>query len=221
MFIRVGGRQLKLFPFFLIGFLLFISACAAATKPPLKGQGFMDHLLALKGKKLAGTVIYPYGKDTPFKGEHIWLEVKGKGRNQILLPIYRDQQVYRTLILNRDEQGYFLQHENKKPNGLQAEISMYGGHSQGEASPFLLVFPADAYSRQLLGSFRENVWSLAFNNERTILSYIAEENGHITMQIDFDLSQVLNPGAQEQESTIDLPKNSLKKQPALALSGQQ
>jgi hypothetical protein len=221
MSIHVRALPLKPFSFFLIGFLLFFSVCAAAVKPPVKGQEFMDHLFRLKGKKVAGTIIYPSGQDTPFKGEKIWLEVKVKGRKQILLPIYRDQQVYRTLILSQDEQGFFLQHENKKPNGLQAEISMYGGHSEGEPSPFLLVFPADGYSKQLLGNFRENVWSLAFNNDRSILSYIAEENGHVTMQIDFDLSEVLQKDPRNLESTIDMPKNSLKKQPALALSGQQ
>jgi hypothetical protein len=217
MFLRVSGSKLKLFPFFLIGFLLFFSACAAAVKPTGQGQGFMDHLFDLKGKKLAGTVVYPYGQGTPFKGEQIWLEVKAKGRKQILLPIYHDQQLYRTLILGQDEQGYFLQHENKKPSGLQAEISMYGGHHAGTPSPFLLVFPADAYSKQLLGSLRENVWSLAFNNERSVLSYIAEENGHVTLQIDFDLSEVLQKKVQGLESTIDMPRNSLKKHPAFAL----
>lgn len=221
MIYSVRARQLKPFPFFLIGFLLFFSACAVAMKPPVKGQEFMDHLSALKGKKVAGRVIYPSGQDTPFKGENIWLEVKARGRRQILLPIYRDQQVYRTLILSQDEQGYFLQHENKKPSGLQAEISMYGGHSEGEPSPFLLVFPADSYSRQLLGNFRENVWSLAFNNDRSILSYIAEENGHVTMQIDFDLSEVLKQEPMGLESTIDMPKNALKHHPALSLLWQQ
>jgi hypothetical protein len=200
---------------------MFFSACTAAIQQPVKGAGFMDPLFQLKGKKVAGTVIYPSGQHAPFKGENIWLEVKAKGRKQILLPIYRNQQVYRTLILTQDAQGYFLQHENKKPGGLQAEISMYGGRSEGTPSPFLLVFPADAYSRQLLGSYRENVWSLAFNNERTLLSYIAEENGHVTMQIDFDLSQVLSKDAKGLESTIDMPSNTGKKHSALALLGQQ
>jgi hypothetical protein len=180
----------------------------------------MAHLLTLKGKQLAGTIIYPSGNEAPFKGQSIWLEVKASGRRQVRLPIYRNQQVYRTLILGQDEQGFFLQHENKMPNGLQAEISMYGGYSIGVPSPFIMVFPADAYSRHLLGSFRENVWSLAFNNERSILSYIVEENGHVTLQIDFDLTTGISNDFYRVESSFDMPTNARKNHPPLALSRQ-
>jgi hypothetical protein len=225
MFTCVNARLLKLIPFFSIPFLLFFSACTVTQQQPVqrsvKAPGFMEQLAVLKGKKVAGTVVYPYGQDAPFKGERIWLEVNGKGQKGARLPIYRDQQVYRTLILEQDEQGFFLQHENKKPNGQQAEISLYGGHSAGAPSPYLMVFPADAYSKQLLGSHRENVWSLAFNNDRTILSYIAEENGHITLQIDFDVSAELQKSLPGVESTIDMPRNTRKKYPPVALLRQQ
>jgi hypothetical protein len=225
MFTCLDARLLKLIPFFSIAFLLFTASCTATRQQQGprsdKAPGFMDQLALLKGKKVAGTVVYPYGQDAPFKGERIWLEINGKGQKEVRLPIYRDQQVYRTLILGQDEQGMFLQHENKKPNGQQAEISMYGGHRTGAPSPYLMVFPADAYSKQLLGSYREHVWSLAFNNDRTILSYITEENGHVTLQIDFDVSAELEKTLPGVESTIDMPKNVLKKQPALALLRQQ
>jgi hypothetical protein len=202
----VPARSLSLTLLYVIGFLLVIPACTGALKAPAKSTGFLDHLFALQGRKVGGTIIYPSGNQVPFKGESIWLEVKASGRNEIRLPIYRNQRIYRTLILGQNEQGFFLQHENIMPNGLQAEISMYGGYSVGLPSPFILVFPADAYSRQLLGSLRENVWSLAFNNERTILSYIAEENGHVTLQIDFDLTTGVKNEPYSVESTFDMPR---------------
>ena len=200
------ARSLSLAPLYVIGFLLLFPSCTGVQQTPAKSTGFLDHLYALKGKKVGGTIIYPSGNETPFKGESIWLEVKASGRKEIRLPIYRDQRIYRTLILGQHEQGFSLQHEHKMPNGLQAEISMYGGYSIGAPSPYIMVFPADAYSRQLLGSLRENVWSLAFNNERTILSYIAEENGHVTLQIDFDLTTGINSAPYSVESTFDMPK---------------
>jgi hypothetical protein len=221
MFTCLDARLLKLSPFFSIAFLLLFAACSATRHQQVQRStqvpDFMEQLAVLKGKQVSGTVVYPYGQDAPFKGERIWLEVNSNSRKEVRLPIYRGRQVYRTLILGQDEQGFFLQHENKKPNGQQAEISMYGGYSTGAPSPYVVIFPADAYSKQLLGSYRDNVWSLAFNNDRTILSYIAEENGHVTLQIDFDVSADLEKGLPGVESTIDMPKNVLKKHPALAL----
>ncbi|MGV3504371.1 MAG: hypothetical protein ACO1O1_11730 [Adhaeribacter sp.] len=181
----------------------------------------MDQLRLYEGKQLAGTIIFPAGDATPFQGQQISLQVQASGRSQVRLPILRDQQVYRTLILRQEETGYTLQHENKKPNGQQAEISMYGGHHTGTFSPYILVFPADAYSRQLLGEGREQVWSLALNNDRSVLSYIIEENGHVTMQIDFDLSRLQPAKGNTQETFLDMPKNAGGKHPALASLGQQ
>jgi hypothetical protein len=221
MFARLRACFLMPSPFCFIVGLLFFSACTGSLKTPEKSEGFMDHLFSQKGKKVAGTVIYPSGKSTPFKGESIWLEVNAISPTEIRMPIYRDQQVYRTLILGQNEQGLFLQHENKKADGQQAEISLYGGYSAGPASPYIMIFPADAYSRQLLGSLRENVWSLAFNNERSILSYIAEENGHVTMQIDFDLSEGVKSKNYKVESSIDMFKKAVKIASPLALSRQQ
>lgn len=221
MFARLRACFPLTSPYCFIAGLLFFSACTGSLKTPEKSAGFMDHLFALKGKKAAGTVIYPSGKSTPFKGENIWLEVNAMGPREIRLPIYRDQQVYRTLILAQNETGFFLQHEHKKADGQQAEISLYGGYSAGPASPHIMIFPADAYSRQLLGSLRENVWSLAFNNERSILSYIAEENGHVTMQIDFDLSESVKSSHYKVESSIDMFKKAIKIGSPLALSRQQ
>jgi hypothetical protein len=205
MLTRVTASSSGFYPFVLTGLLLLFSACTGALQPPVTRDGFIDHLFALKGKKVAGTVIHPSGKEAPFKGESIWLEVKANNRKEVRLPIYRDQKIYRTLILGQDAQGYFLQHENIKANGQQAEISMYGGHSVGSPSAFILVFPADAYSRQLLGNLRENVWSLAFNNDQSILSYIAEENGHVTLQIDFDLTAEIKKAGKNRQSTYHLP----------------
>lgn len=206
---------------FLFAVLGFLPACRSGLSPSGQAAGLMDHLLLYKGKQLAGSIIFPAGKEAPFQGQQISMQVLASGRRQVRLPIFRDQQVYRTLILQEEDAGYFLQHEHKKPNGQQAEISMYGGRHQGPRSPYVLVFPADAYSRQLLGELRESVWSLTLNNDRSVLSYIMEENGHVTMQIDFDLNQGRTHKPARQETFLDMPKNALGKHPALAALRQQ
>lgn len=220
MFTRLPSRSCLLILLCCCAVLGFLPACRSGQALSRQPDCLMDHLLLFEGRQLPGTIIFPAGAEAPFQGQQISLQVLASGQKQVRLPILRDQQVYRTLILRSEEAGYSLQHEHKKPNGQQAEISMYGGRHEGARSPYVLIFPADAYSRQLLGELRENVWSLALNNDRSVLSYIMEENGHVTMQIDFDLSQGRPHKKARQETFLDMPKKVPGKHPALAL-GQQ
>ncbi|MGV3588247.1 MAG: hypothetical protein ACO1OF_14675 [Adhaeribacter sp.] len=149
---------------------------------------FYKQLRVLCGKRIYGEVLHPAGAEAPFRGMDIWLEVTQCSDREIRMPIYIDNKIYRTLILGQDETGYTLRHENKRPNGSQADFSLYGGHTTEPDTGYLLVFPADGYTKQLMGSEMNYVWSLAFNNERTTLSYIAETDGKLSLQFDFNLT---------------------------------
>lgn len=169
------------------------SACgslkpATAIAKPTE-DSFYQQLQAYCGKKLIGHVLYPAGKEAPFQGMEIWLEVAQCNQKEIRLPIYINRKIYRTLILSQDKTKYILRHENKRPDGSQAEISMYGGQTAGKNDTYLLLFPADDYSRQLLGAELNYAWSLAFNSDKSTLSYMIENDGKLTLQLDFDLTQ--------------------------------
>ena len=151
---------------------------------------FYQNLRKASGRKLTGTIIYPAGQEAPFQGLPIWLEVNTKNKNEIQLPVYTGHKVYRTLVLGQDEDGYWLKHENRKADGTHAEISLYGGHTDEISSPFMLYFTPDVYTRRLLGTDRRN-WSLALSSDGSILSYIAEDDGRLMMQIDFDIKESL------------------------------
>ncbi|GEO03477.1 hypothetical protein AAE02nite_11410 [Adhaeribacter aerolatus] len=149
---------------------------------------FYKQIRLLCGKRITGEVLYPAGAEAPFRGMDIWLEVTQCNDREIRMPIYIDHKIYRTLILGRDENGYSLRHENKRPNGTQADFSLYGGHTTEPDTGYLLVFPADGYTKQLMGPEMNYVWSLAFDNERTTLSYMAEVDGKLNLQLDFNLT---------------------------------
>lgn len=132
--------------------------------------------------------MYPSGAEAPFRGLEIKLEIVQCSNQEIRMPIYIDNKIYRTLILIQDETGYSLRHENKRPNGTQADFSLYGGHTKEADTGYLLVFPADGYTKQLMGAELNYVWSLAFNNEKTTLSYMVETDGKLNLQLDFNLT---------------------------------
>ncbi|PIQ20941.1 MAG: hypothetical protein COW65_12090 [Cytophagales bacterium CG18_big_fil_WC_8_21_14_2_50_42_9] len=173
-------------------FLLICLGVVGCTKEMQSHLADKDYLYQLlkkaSGRKLTGTIIYPAGAEAPFKGLNIWLEVNAKDKSEIRLPVHTGSKIYRTLVLGQDETGYWLIHENKKADGTHAEISLYGGHTAEVSSPFLLYFMPDVYTRHLLGTDQRN-WSLALSSDGSILSYIAEDEGRLMMQIDFDLEQ--------------------------------
>ena len=80
--------------------------------------------------------------------------VRGKcqRKNQICLPVYTGQKVYRTLVLGQDEEGFWLKYENKKADGTHAKLSLYGGYAEAVTLPYWLNFTPDVYNCQLLGT---------------------------------------------------------------------
>ena len=189
--IQVGLNR-KCCGFCLLLLFCFLSLFTGCTTPKPVARpaalSFYKQLQLLCGKKMNGMVLYPAGAEAPFKGMAIWLEVTQCSDRELRMPIYIDNKVYRTLIVGQDQTGYTLRHENKRPNGAQADISMYGGHTTDAGTGYLLIFPADGYTKQLMGPELNYVWSLAFNNERTTLSYMAETDSKLNLQLDFNLT---------------------------------
>jgi hypothetical protein len=176
----------------LLGMFMLLSGGCGVTKPSVATpvtSSFYQQLKMHCGQKLTGVVLYPSGKEAPFQGMPIWLELVACSDKEIRMPIYINQKIYRTLVLSQDKTHYTLRHENKRPDGTQAEISMYGGQTTGKTDNYLLLFPADGYSRQLLGAELNYAWSLGFNSDKSTLSYMIENDGKLTLQIDFDFNQ--------------------------------
>ena len=183
---RVGWTYYLLLLFWLLPLLQGCNTAKPAAKPAK--LSFYKQLRLLCGKKVNGAVLYPSGAEAPFRGMDIWLEITRCSDQEIRMPIYIDNKIYRTLIIGQDETGYTLRHENRRPNGTQADFSMYGGHTTDAGTGYLLIFPADGYTKQLMGPELNYVWSLAFNSEKTTLSYMAESNGKLNLQFDFNLA---------------------------------
>lgn len=172
-------------------FLFFICFAVWGCKPaiiPSHSESFLENFHHFCKKEFKGSIVYPAGNDAPFKGQLIKVKVIHISPNEIQLPITIGNKIYRILHLKKDANGVWLQHENKKPDGTQAEISLYGGKAINSDKPFLMVFQADAYTKALLGSERNSSWLLAFSNDKQILTYIAQSDGFLDLQLDFDLT---------------------------------
>ena len=188
---RFYKLHLLLLYFILIVSSFLLPGCQNATPQKSPELSFYNNLQALCKNKYAGSIVYPAGKEAPFQGKKIWIELASCSAKELRIPINIGDKVYRTLILGRNENSVFLQHENKRPDGSQAEISLYGGRAVTLTSPSLLVFPADSYSKQILGAERNCIWTLSISSDKSTLSYIAESDGRLDLQIDFNLTATL------------------------------
>lgn len=166
-------------------------------------ETFYQSLVNLKGKKLEGQTIYPEGKWAPFAGQQIALEVASCTKKEVRIPIFIGGKVYRTLILERTPEGFFLKHENKNEDGRSNQIDLYGGQTEGNGTAYVQLFPADLYTKNLMSLSTPSVWTLAFSSDRTTFSYLVESDGKLQMQIDFNLNDYLAnmPVKTEQRST--------------------
>ncbi|WP_157433477.1 hypothetical protein [Adhaeribacter aquaticus] len=170
---------------------LILISCSNKIYIKKKPDTFYETVEQFSGKKYPGNIVFPAGEEAPFRGEPLWVEVNKTSRNRLEIPVHVGNNIYRTLIFGKDKNGYWLQHENKRPDGAQAEISMYGGRNEEETNNYVMVFPADGYTKQLLGAARNSTWSLGLSSDKHTLSYIAEDDGRLVLQIDIDLAEAL------------------------------
>lgn len=152
---------------------------------------FYQSLESMQGRKVAGRPVYADEKMAPFAGKAITLEVASCTKKEMRIPIYVGDKIYRTLVLERTPNGFFLKHENKTEAGRSKAVDLYGGQTVEAGTAFMQFFPADAYTNNLLGSSSPSVWTLAFSSDRSTFTYLAESDGKLQMQIDFDLHDYL------------------------------
>ena len=184
--------------FSLVASLFLLVSSTSCMRTPMaesvqnpENETFYESLINLKGKKLEGQTIYPEGKWAPFAGQPISLEVASCTKKELRIPIYIGGKVYRTLILERTADGFFLKHENKNDDGRSNQINLYGGQTEGNGTAYVQLFPSDAYTKNLMSLSTPSVWTLAFSSDRSTFSYLVESDGKLQMQIDFNLNDYL------------------------------
>lgn len=156
---------------------------------------FLEALNAHCGEAYAGRVIRnePVTGPDPFANRYLVMHVAECEPNGIRMSFFVSDDGEREWIVKRTERGLQLRHIHRAEGGIPIALNYYGGTTVSPGTPNRQEFPADKetialFKREDLDVARENVWSLAIDDDERFIYQLAREDGRL-LQIEFDLSR--------------------------------
>ena len=171
---------------------VFTVALAACIPPPDPQDEFFFSLEALCGHSYEGEVVESIESDETWRTSRIVIYVDECSENEIRIPLHVGEDTSRTWIISKTETGLRLKHDHRHEDGTPDDVTMYGGDTVEEGTPYRQAFPADDYSKALfvendIAASVNNTWILMITPDET-LSYRLQRPGR-TFQVNFDLTQ--------------------------------
>ena len=149
--------------------LALLTGCATRPAPP---RDLFTNLSALCGKAFAGRIVSPpVAADAAFAGKALVMHVRDCSADVIRVPFHVGDDRSRTWVISRTTGGLRLKHDHRHRDGSEDKLTQYGGDSSAPATAARQVFPADAFTRDLLrreGNVAgvNNVWAIELDSAR-------------------------------------------------------
>jgi hypothetical protein len=178
---------------FVLSAVLLLSACAT-TAAPDPADAFYANLKGLCGLSFAGRVVTTDPADADFAGKPLVMKVAECDGDQIRIPFSVGEDHSRTWVVTRHGGGLRLKHDHRHADGVEDELSRYGGDTVEPGSATRQEFPADAFSRTLFQgkgnpASVDNVWAVEIRPGRTFAYELRRPNRFF--RVEFDLSKPL------------------------------
>lgn len=171
--------------------LLILATAPAAAMAQAPAAAFFAGLTRLCGQTFAGTVVEgdPVA-DAAMRQARLTMTVSACTADEIRIPFRVGADHSRTWVVTRlPGDRLRLKHDHRHPDGVEDEVSQYGGDTTGPGAADLQRFPADAYSIALFtrtgrAVSNTNVWSLGLTPE--VFTYELARPGRL-FRVAFDL----------------------------------
>jgi hypothetical protein len=173
--------------------LLATASCMTAAAPQ---RDFFADLSSLCGKAFAGRITSPpAAADADFAGKTMVMHVRECSADTIRVPFHVADDHSRTWVITRigtdGGTGLRLKHDHRHKDGSEDKVTQYGGDSTTLPGAARQLFPADAFTKELL--IREgnvagaaNVWAVEVMPGRTFAYELRRPNRFF--RVEFDLS---------------------------------
>lgn len=170
---------------------LILALCAAPLAAQAQADAFFTSLTRLCGQTFAGTVVEgdPVA-DAAMRQARLTMTVSACTADEIRIPFRVGADASRTWVVTRlPGDRLRLKHDHRHPDGVEDEVSQYGGDTTGPGDADLQRFPADAYSIAMFtrtgrAVSNTNVWSLGLTPE--VFTYELARPGRL-FRVAFDL----------------------------------
>ncbi|AYV45284.1 hypothetical protein CFHF_03225 [Caulobacter flavus] len=170
--------------------LLSLAAAPAMAADNAPADQFFARLTALCGKTLTGKVVEGDASDEAFRKSALVMTVAQCDAREIRIPFSVGEDRSRTWVVTRLDDGRLrLKHDHRHADGVEDQLSRYGGDTVEAGTADLQRFPVDAESRALFTRLdravsNTNVWSLGLTNQA--FTYELARPGRL-FRVSFDL----------------------------------
>ena len=183
---------------FLAALLTLPASGAAAAESP--AGVFFDRLAQLCGQRFEGVVTAGNETDQAFREARLTMQVGPCAADEIRIPFHVGEDRARTWIVTRlGEDRLRLKHDHRHADGVEDELSRYGGDNLEPGTATRQTFPADAYSIDLFtrtgrAVSNTNVWALEADEDAFV--YELARPGRL-FRVSFDLNRPISALGEE------------------------
>lgn len=159
---------------------------------PTSAPDFLTSLSPYCGKAYAGRIVSPLvPADEAFAGKDLVMHVTSCTDDTVRIPFHVGDDHSRTWVLSRTTAGLRLKHDHRHADGSEDRVTQYGGDSTTPPAAPRQLFPADAFTKELLQregnvAGMENVW--AVERRPGIFAYELRRPGRF-FRVEFDLTR--------------------------------
>lgn len=148
---------------------------------------FWNNLKSYCGNTYEGKVVSaPMHED--FYGKRLVMHVLSCENDFILIPFNVGDNRSRTWILQKKGNRIELKHDHRKEDGVDDEITMYGGITTNSGLPHIQVFPADEATKELIPEAATNIWWITLKDS-TFTYNLKRIGSERAFSVAFDLTK--------------------------------
>ncbi|WP_425998038.1 hypothetical protein [Caulobacter sp. DWR1-3-2b1] len=172
--------------------IAWLVAAPTAASAQTAADRFFEQLAGLCGQSFTGQVVTGDPIDDSFRKAELVMTVAACDAREIRIPFRVGEDRSRTWVITRVGEGRLrLKHDHRHADGVEDELSRYGGGTVEVGSATLQSFPVDAESRALFTRLdravsNTNVWSLGLGAEA--FTYQLARPGRL-FRVSFDLTR--------------------------------
>ncbi|KSB90986.1 hypothetical protein AS593_12595 [Caulobacter vibrioides] len=176
--------------------LLSLAAAPAIAAEQTPADQFFARLTALCGKTLTGKVVEGDASDEAFRKAELVMTVAKCDAHEIRIPFRVGEDRSRTWVVTRLADGRLrLKHDHRHADGVEDELSRYGGDTVEAGTADLQRFPVDAESKAMFTRLNRavsntNVWALGLTDKA--FTYELSRPGRL-FRVSFDLGATAAP----------------------------
>ena len=176
----------------LIALYAALALAPAAAFAGTPGEQFFERLSALCGKTFTGQVVEGDAADEAFRKAELVMTVAHCDARQIRIPFRVGEDRSRTWIITRLDDGRLrLKHDHRHADGVEDELSRYGGDTAEPGTAQAQRFPVDDESKALFTRLNRtvsntNVWALGLTD--SAFTYELSRPNRL-FRVAFDLSK--------------------------------